>query len=309
MSIEEANARALLLEMQTRLAESPHTALGLSPNASPQEIRSAFLQLTKTFHPARFGRMATDIQRLSNEVFLLLRAAHDTLAKPKPAGRAGSTTAVPTTKAVTRPFGVPITPTTRPGVPTTGKPVGETPTPPARQSGQIPPVRTGHTPPPVLTRPSSPPASTAPPTRPSSPTPGIPMRPTPPPARQTPPTGITFSSGGAPRPAGPAPGTQPVQKSGGSSSSGQALDRELAPILELMGMGMWDVAQAAIDALAAKTPQNNRYAALAYYTRGRRAQAEGDRRIAQIEFAEALKLDPDLEPAKIANAELFARRK
>ncbi|MBA2540884.1 MAG: J domain-containing protein, partial [Deltaproteobacteria bacterium] len=148
MSPEEANARALLLEMQTRLSESPHIALGLPRNASATEIRSAFLQLTKTFHPARFGRMSTEIQRLSNEVFLLLRAAHDALAKPKPTGRANSTTATPTTKTVTRPFGVPITPTTRPGVPTTGKPPTETPTPPVRQTAQMPVVKPGATPPP-----------------------------------------------------------------------------------------------------------------------------------------------------------------
>jgi tetratricopeptide (TPR) repeat protein len=76
-----------------------------------------------------------------------------------------------------------------------------------------------------------------------------------------------------------------------------------------MGMGMWDAAQAAIDALAAKNPLNKRYNALACYARGRRAQLEGNLRIAQIELNDALKLDPDLEPAKSAVAELYARRK
>ena len=77
----EALARVALATMQERLSKGPNTALGLGIDPSGEEVRAAFLQLTKQYHPARFARMANDIQRLSNEVFLALRAAHDHLAK------------------------------------------------------------------------------------------------------------------------------------------------------------------------------------------------------------------------------------
>ena len=67
--------------MQDRLARDPVSALGVTPTATAEEVRSAFLELTKRYHPVRFGRMALDIQQLSNEVFLALRGAHDTLAR------------------------------------------------------------------------------------------------------------------------------------------------------------------------------------------------------------------------------------
>src|SRR5829696_7080838 len=79
---DEALARAILAEMQDRLMGGPHSALGVSPQASPVEIRTAFLELTKIYHPVRFGRLSTDTQKLSNEVFLAIRAAHDAIARP-----------------------------------------------------------------------------------------------------------------------------------------------------------------------------------------------------------------------------------
>jgi hypothetical protein len=79
--IDEASARFLLAEMQDRLARDPASALGVEVHATTDDVRAAFLQLTKQFHPVRFGRMAQDIQKLSNEVFLALRAAHDAVAK------------------------------------------------------------------------------------------------------------------------------------------------------------------------------------------------------------------------------------
>jgi tetratricopeptide (TPR) repeat protein len=79
--IDEASARSVLAAMQDRLARDPVSALGVSSNATADDLRAAFLELVKRFHPVRFGRMALDIQKLSNEVFLALRAAHDALAK------------------------------------------------------------------------------------------------------------------------------------------------------------------------------------------------------------------------------------
>jgi hypothetical protein len=79
--LDEARARSTLADMQERLARGPIAALGLTVSSTPEDARAAFLQLTKHFHPVRFGRMATDIQKLANEVFLALRAAHDSVAR------------------------------------------------------------------------------------------------------------------------------------------------------------------------------------------------------------------------------------
>ena len=86
--LDEAHARSVLAEMQDRLARDPSAALGVSATATAEEVRTAFLELTKQYHPVRFGRMAVDVQKLANEVFLALRAAHDALirAQRRPAG-------------------------------------------------------------------------------------------------------------------------------------------------------------------------------------------------------------------------------
>ena len=92
MGQDEAHARSVLAEMQERLVHGPHAALGIPQTANAAEIRTAFLQLTKTYHPARFGRLSVETQKLSNEVFLGLRAAHDSLARPQ---RPASTGRIP----------------------------------------------------------------------------------------------------------------------------------------------------------------------------------------------------------------------
>lgn len=80
--LDEARARSVLADMQDRLARDPSAALGVpAVGATVADVRSAFLELTKQFHPVRFGRMAVDVQKMANEVFLSLRAAHDALAK------------------------------------------------------------------------------------------------------------------------------------------------------------------------------------------------------------------------------------
>lgn len=67
--------------MQLRISQGPYYALGLPDTASPEDVRAAFLALTKQFHPARFGRMSPELQKLSNEVFLGIKSAHDALVR------------------------------------------------------------------------------------------------------------------------------------------------------------------------------------------------------------------------------------
>ena len=93
--MDEKQARHLLGEMQTRLARSSYDALEIPAGAAaPEQVRAAFFRLTKTFHPQKFARMAPEIQKMANEVFLSLRAAHDSLARP--AKQVRSTGGLPT---------------------------------------------------------------------------------------------------------------------------------------------------------------------------------------------------------------------
>jgi len=64
-----------------RISQGPHAALSIAETASAEEVRAAFLQLTKQFHPARFGRYAPDVLKMANEVFLGIKGAHDQLTK------------------------------------------------------------------------------------------------------------------------------------------------------------------------------------------------------------------------------------
>jgi hypothetical protein len=266
----EARARVVLAEMQERVIAGPHAALGIPPHATAADIRTAFLELTKVYHPARFGRMPHDVQRLATEVFLALRAAHDALAKPRQRG--------------------PILPSTTPARPTPMPPTSRTPgMPPAPSkppTGQQPTLAGSKVP------------SGAHPT--VGPPPGTPVAPQRPAAGSAP---ITM-----PR---RTPTGSPPQKPSASASGAMRppVEPELAPIYELMQRGQWVQARLAINALAAKAPDAVKYRALLSYTRGREAQL--DRRLdeARVELHTALQLDPDLQIAKTALAELFTRRK
>lgn len=259
---DEKQARAALADMQARLARSPYDALNIQAGSvGVAEIRTAFLELTKTYHPAKFARMSVDIQRLANEVFLALRAAHDQLAKPK--------LAPPST--VRQSGMMPVL--QRANDSGARLPIGQ----PARPS---PPA----TPPQPPTRPSQPIPTVAPP-RPHavagrSPTPaiGVPARP---------------AASAAPPPTGPRAAVEP----------------ELAGVYELLQKQQWPAAHAAIAALLARAPQQPRYRALAHYARGREAQLARRLDDARVELHDALQLDPDLQIAKTALAELFTRRK
>lgn len=67
--------------MFDRIVRGPQVALDVEADASPVEVRAAFHALAKQYHPARFGRMSPETQRLANEVFLGIKAAHEALAK------------------------------------------------------------------------------------------------------------------------------------------------------------------------------------------------------------------------------------
>lgn len=79
--MRDGDAQVFLLAMQNRLQADPRLALGLTPTANSADVRTAFLTLTKQYHPVKFARCDAAVQRLANEVFLLLREAHDVVTK------------------------------------------------------------------------------------------------------------------------------------------------------------------------------------------------------------------------------------
>ncbi|MEP6864088.1 MAG: hypothetical protein ABJE66_25905 [Deltaproteobacteria bacterium] len=271
-------------------------------------MRAAFLALTKKFHPARFGRMPTDIQRLSNEVFLGIKAAHELLLKSfGVTTRGGSTmqtggmpvlTAEVTNRTQQRP----------------GTPPGRAPSPP---------VRAGSPPGPAIPRTLTPtkhglgpPTSATPPSRPATPPQTSPRPGTPPPRPGTPPErGSTQRIGMAPVQPPHPPTIDPPTTRG--TGDWQPLQRttpvfdervELQQVLDALGQKNWGAAKALLNGLAARVPASKQYRALLAYTRGREAQTAGRGEDAVMEFQRALQLDPDLQQAKSAMAELLRRR-
>jgi len=125
----ESEARTLLQAMAPRLGEPPHALLGVAADATPEQLRAAFLKLTKQFHPTKFARFDPDVVRLANEVFLTIKRAYDQLSAP--AVRAA--TASP-------PVAAPGRASTTPGV--AGSAPRPAPAPPRAASGtSVPPTR------------------------------------------------------------------------------------------------------------------------------------------------------------------------
>ncbi|MGE0548189.1 MAG: hypothetical protein AB7O24_10980 [Kofleriaceae bacterium] len=288
---DEARARQVLGDMLERLNRGPHEALGVSFEATQSDIRSAFLALTKQYHPARFARMSSEVQRLANEVFLALRIAHDQLLKPAAKAPQPPRTATPQPGAPLRP---------RPSQP-----------PATVRAGTVP----GTTPPPNLKPASSElsrAASADRSARSSSRPPPEPIRPPAPAidrvARTSRPPDvapIADASGRFPR----APTATPAAPTATTSAAAGPNDRELAGVLDQLQRGQFEPAQRTLAALAARSPGSAKYKALIAYGKGREAQLARRVDEARVELQQALQLDPDLQLAKTALAELFTRRK
>lgn len=289
--------------MQARLARSAYDALNIpAGDVSPEQVRVAFMQLAKTFHPAKFARMSTELQKLANEVFLGLRAAHDQLARPKSAATrpSGPLPAIGTRPELPR---VPLgssrqpTPAPRPAVaartnvppapsaaldPATQRGVAPGPTATADRSGAMPRIGVGGQARPPLARPTGPRAPT--------PARGIGVQP---PGRPA----VT-----QPTPAGGMPAAKPA------AAAPANVEPELVGVYDLMAKGQWDAARTTLNALIA-LQDKPRYRALIQYAIGREAQLANRLNEARVDLQSALAIDPDLQVAKTALAELFSRRR
>jgi len=289
--------------MQSRFSRGPSVTLGLEEaGATVETVRAAFLTLTKQFHPARFGRMSVPIQRLSNEVFLGIKGAHDQLMKSLGSPPRGST--------MQSSGGMPVLAaegTNRMQQRSGSSPPRAASPPPGAQSRTV-------TPGPAIPRtwtPTKPGLAIPPAPRPGTPQPrpGTPpqQRPTTPQAPAERPSTQRFPPVAAQNDPPTTRGTGEWQQ---LQRTAPAFDErvELQQVLDALGQKNWGAAKALLNGLAARVPASKQYRALLAYTRGREAQTAGRGEDAVMEFQRALQLDPDLQQAKSAMAELLRRR-
>jgi len=288
---DEARARATLVAMQRQLAQGPHIALQVAEMARPEQIRRAFLELTKEFHPARFARMSPELHRLSNEVFLGIKDAHDRMLRALGAALRPQVSSGQTTQML----------------PVTGARVPMPAKPPGTQPGVLPARPTAKPPTPALGVPITRPTPAFGVAIPRTLTPGM-SRAGSPPARPSQP--IARPTGQ--RPATPNnnaldPGT--IRYAGSPPTAPKAFDEQAAfkEAVALLAGESWSQARQALHALAVRVPQSRQYRALLCYARGREAQAAGKLEDAVLEFQRALQLDPDLSPAKQGLSEVRRR--
>jgi hypothetical protein len=291
---DEARARAALVAMQRQLAQGPHIALQVAEMANAAQVRRAFLELTKEFHPARFARMAPELHRLSNEVFLGIKDAHDRMlralgAPPRPQLSSGQTTQI---------------------LPVTGGRVPMPAKPPGTQPGVLPARPAAKTPTPALGVPITRPTPAFGVAIPRTLTPGMPRAGSPPLRPSQPMPQRTTGQ----RPATPNKTTDGLDpgtiRYAGSPPNKVAVFDEQAAFREAVGWlaaESWTQARQSLHALAVRVPQSRQYRALLCYARGREAQAAGKLEDAVLEFQRALQLDPDLSPAKQGLSEVQRR--
>lgn len=82
---------AAALALEGRLREALHKqkgqnhfeVLGVAEDASPDDVRKAFMALAKTFHPDKVGRRSPELVEIAGKVFARISEAHDALASPE----------------------------------------------------------------------------------------------------------------------------------------------------------------------------------------------------------------------------------
>jgi hypothetical protein len=94
LAADDGAVRAALSQELIRVkGAEPAEAIGVAPDASAEAVRARFLALVKLYHPNRFARRPPDVVKLANEVFLLLRRAHQRLTDRTPAASPSPSTA------------------------------------------------------------------------------------------------------------------------------------------------------------------------------------------------------------------------
>ncbi len=61
--------------------KDPYVILGVSRNATKEEIQAAYKKKVKQYHPDRVSHLGEELQRLANQKFVEIKEAYDTLIK------------------------------------------------------------------------------------------------------------------------------------------------------------------------------------------------------------------------------------
>ncbi len=286
--------RALLAEVESLKKLNPFLVLGLAYGAGDGEVRAAFGDLTKRYHPDRFARyQSTELRQVAAEIFILIRDAYRRLGNE--AGRIQVLTALGKTPT---PTGVPAV--VIPPAPSGPVRMAAGPPPRAATAPVIPaatPAAGTRAVPPVVAIPA--------PRQSPMPTPrGVPAAPanvrSPGPVRAIP---SVIPSIGPQVPAQP-PASKPVEPAQPGSADRRAtvplpLNDSADPhgVEELLDAGRLDEALATYRTLATKTPSERTLRAGVELCEGLRALAQRDRLEAAQRFEAALEIDPSNERA------------
>lgn len=312
--MRDGEAQVFLLAMQSRLQTDPRLALGLTPTSNAAEARTAFLTLTKQYHPVKFARCDSTVQRLANEVFLQLREAHDGVVKnarsavgtvrTAAVGAATTTGPMRTIAAATKTTSplpaIGRTPTPNTVRPAPGITMPRTISPPNSQKNVVEPVITRPPPtvvavakpvvnPPGTARPvaAKTPATTAAPT-PRMPTP-LATTSTKPATQPAPtPAGVTFRSAAAPA------STPSTVDESGLFTRGK----------ELLRHKSWHEARDVFVVLTRVNSHETAYKAMLALARGRIDQADGNLEGARTQYSLALQHEPAFTAAATALDEI-----
>ena len=319
--------KALMSEADSLRKLNPFLVLGLGYEATDADVRAAFGELTKRYHPDRFARyQSTELRQVAAEIFILIRDAYrklgDEAARAQVLGTLGrQTRSTPRsgTQALPRmPQQIPQK-AEPPPAPTTPSgpqfPRAATPPPVTAAIPRVgpppPPQRVPPPPPPAAPRESEPVIA-----RPATPLPVTDQRSGPVRAPTSP---IVDNRSGPIRVGTPAPIVD--VRSGPVRMPPPPVATERKPVLnspppvlteatdataleELLDSGKIDEALGAYKVMAKKFPQDRAYRAGIELCEGFRAVAARDRLEAAQRFEAALEIDPSNERAARELAEM-----
>jgi DnaJ-domain-containing protein 1 len=335
---EQDLIKALMSEAESLKKLNPFLVLGVGYEASDVEVRAAFGELTKRYHPDRFARYESpELRQVAAEIFILIRDAYRRLAdatarasllaslgKPPAAPRAVPappriTQAIPPPRMTQRlAVGQLGRPPTKPPASTTstaaGSPPPIPPPPVAIPSPPPPPPPAGAVPPIPSARPPSLPPANKPAADVRKPPRAATAEPLPPPPSD-PRTAARPASGSSPvaPPSDPArvaarrAATEPGAASSERRRPSQTPATEpvdVSAIEDLLDQGRLDEASTGYKLMAKKHPNDRSVRAGVEVCEGLRALAARDRLEAAQRFEAALEIDPSNERAARELAEM-----
>jgi hypothetical protein len=305
--------KALVSEAESLKKLNPFLVLGVGYEATDAEVRAAFGDLTKRYHPDRFARYeSAELRQVAAEIFILIRDAYrklgDAAARSQllqALGKSAPPRAIPAPPRPSQPV-PPPRPTQRVPVISPAQTASIAPTADARRGTSKRPAGepAQATPLPPVPLPPAPPASNAPGSGPprraasdpgSSPPPNAPLS-----RRAATDPGPPPPSSSGPRRAATDPGSPSTPVHRRSASQPPPVGSEpidVSALEELIDQGKLDDALAAYRAMVKKHPHDRNVRAGVELCEGLRASAARDRLEAAQRFEAALEIDPSNERA------------